>query len=277
MKPKGPVLVLDLFPEERRELLALLSGLPAEAWEAATVCAGWSVKDLAAHILADDLGNLARGRDGHGSSSFTAPPSWDELVIFINEQNEDWVRTMRRLSPRLLVELLGFSGERLVAYFRGLDPMAPGFSVSWAGPGPHAWWLHVAREYTERWMHQEQVREAVGAPGLRGRRLFHPVLDTFVHALPHTYRDMPAPEGTHVRLTVTGDAGGAWSLVRHGGRWDLYDEMEAAPASTVTLDEDTAWRLFTKGIDRDTARARMTCEGDQELGQMVLSTLAIIA
>ena len=72
----------------------------------------------------------------------------------------------------------------MLAYFRSLDPIAPGWEVSWAGPGAAPWWLHIAREYTERWAHQEQIREAVGAGGLHGRRLFAPVLDTFVHALP---------------------------------------------------------------------------------------------
>jgi hypothetical protein len=108
-------------------------------------------------------------------------------------------------------------------------------------------------------------------------RLFHPVLATFVRALPHTYRDVSAAEGTHVRLTISGDAGGAWSVVMHDGRWGLYDGVETPPAATVTLDEETAWRLFTKGVAPGEARARATVEGDAGLGAAAFDVVAIIA
>lgn len=35
---------------ERSELAAVLAGLPDHLWEAATLCAGWRVRDVAAHI-----------------------------------------------------------------------------------------------------------------------------------------------------------------------------------------------------------------------------------
>lgn len=198
------------------------------------------------------------------------------MVRFINEQNEAWVRACRRLSPRVLIEELESSGERVLAYFRTLDLGAQGWEVSWAGPGAAPWWLHIAREYTERWAHQEQIRDAVGTDGLRGRRLFAPVLDTYVHALPHTYRDVRAEEGTRLRFVITGEAGGEWSLVRQGGRWALLEGVEQEPVAVVTLDEDTAWRLFTKGIDREAVRERLTVEGDVALSAPLLDAVAII-
>lgn len=277
MTPKPPVIVLDLFPEERRRLLSLLAELSPEQWQADTACPGWSVKDLAAHLLADDLGRLARGRDGYVTETFSTSPSWAELVAFVNRRNEEWVAALRRLSPRVLIDLLGWSGEQLLAHFRSLDLRATGGPVSWAGPEPAPQWLDTAREYTERWVHQQQIRDAVGVSGLRERRLFHPVLDTFAHALPHAYRDIAAPEGTHVRLIVTGDAGGVWSLVRRGHRWRLFVNVETPAVSAVTLDEDLAWRLFSKGVDANAAQRRTSIEGDHALGAVVLRARAIIA
>src|SRR5262245_8993021 len=275
--PKPPVIVLDLFAEERRHLLSLLDGLTAEQWHAPTVCPGWSVKDLAAHLLGDDVNRIAGGRDGYQPSGLAGPLAWDELVAFLNHRNEEWVVALRRLSPRLLVELLDSSGDRVEAYFRSLDPMEPGDPVDWAGPGPAPRWLDIGREYTERWVHQEQIRDAIGAVGLRDPRLFHPVLDVFVHALPHAYRDVAAAEGTHVELVITGVAGGSWSLVRHRRRWGLFAGVDAPRASIVTLDPDTAWRLFTKGVDAATARRRVIIEGDRDLGAVALGAVAIIA
>ena len=280
LRELAPVLTVDLFPEERAALVELLSSLSNEDWGTPTVCPGWSAKDIAAHLLGDDAGRLSRGRDAFSAAAFT---SFDrdtfeaELLAFINRQNEAWVEAARRLSPRLLIYLLRWSGEETPRYFESLDLYALGEPVSWAGPEPAPVWLDVAREYTERWLHQQQIRDAVGKPGLKERRLFAPVLDTFVRALPHTFRDVVAPAGTHVRLTITGDAGGEWSLVRGEGGWRLYAEADGQPQAIIALDQETAWRLFTKGISRDEALATATISGERALGLKVLDTVSIIA
>ena len=35
---------------ERRDLAAILAGLPPEAWDAPTLCQGWRVREVVAHI-----------------------------------------------------------------------------------------------------------------------------------------------------------------------------------------------------------------------------------
>src|SRR5207248_56014 len=98
MKQPQPILVGDLSPEILDALLDLLTGLSSTEWAAPTVCPGWSVQDLAAHLLGDDVGMLSGRRDAYGRAS--APiASWAELVAFINSQNAEWVRTARRISP----------------------------------------------------------------------------------------------------------------------------------------------------------------------------------
>ena len=285
MKPLEPVLTLHLFPEERAALLKLLASFTAPKWEQPTVCSGWSVKDIAAHLLADDLGRLARGRDRHAAAAFAPSTPEDvetQLLEFINHQNESWVAAARRLSPRLLVDLLRWSGDETQTYFQSLDMFATGEPVSWAGPEPAPVWLDIAREYTERWLHQAQIRDAVSAPILMQPRLFLPVLDTFVRALPRTFRDVYRPQGTHIRLLVaqigeTGSPPLQWSLVREATRWSLFDSATFEPSATVRMDADTAWRLFTRGLTKPEAAARTTITGDETLGEKLLDTVSIIA
>ncbi len=279
LKPLEPVLIVHLFPEERQRLLELLRTLADDEWDTPTVCPGWSVKDIALHLLADDIGRLSRGRDAFGPAAFVPKGERDfesELLDFINHQNEIWVEAAHRISPRLLCDLLRFMGDETQRYFESLDLFAMGEPVSWAGLDPAPVWLDIAREYTERWLHHQQIRDAVGRPGLNEPRLFAPVLDTFVRALPHTFRDVQAPTGTQVRFTVTGDAGGVWTLVQEG-RWMLYRGESADSRATVTMEADTAWRLFTKGISREVALARTEITGDRSLGLRVLDTVSIIA
>jgi len=276
MQPLGPVDTIDLFAPERAALVAVLEALAPDAWAAPTVCEGWSVKDIAAHIIADDLLNVSTRRDGYRAGYFDAP-SWAALLAFINAQNEAWVGAMRRLSPQLVCELLRFSGERFEAAMRARDPDATGDPVSWAGPEPAPVWLDVAREYTERWLHQQQIRDAVGIPGVKERALFAPVLDTFARALPYTYRDVVAPNGTCVRLAIEGEAGGEWWLVRAGDSWGLCAGVDQPADATLTLEQETAWRLFTKGISPQDAKARARLDGGVALAEVALGMVSIIA
>lgn len=279
LQPLPRVETVSLFPELRGELLALLRALSPAEWDRETVCAGWSVKDIAAHLLADDLGRLSWGRDNYVSPSFATGLDLSTLAGFvaaIDRQNAVWVEAARRLSPGVSIELLGVSGAWVDAYFANLDLDALGMPVDWAGPEPAPVWLDVAREYTERWVHQQQIRDAVGKPGLKERRWLAPVLETFARALPRALADADVPEGTAVRLIVTGEAGGEWVARRNGGVWQLGTAPGLADAATVTLDQEIAWRLFTKGVTRDVARGSTKKEGDADLGERVLGTVAIL-
>jgi len=203
-------------------------------------------------------------------------------VRFINDLNAEWVAAARRLSPRVLTDLLAATSPALCDLLAGLDPFAPAaFGVSWAGEETSPNWFDVAREYTERWHHQQQIRDATGRPGLTGRRHLHPVLDAFLRALPHRYRQVAASAGSRLEVDIAGEAGGRWTLRREDGGWRLYrgfDEVATEAATTVVrLDQDAAWRLFTKGLNRRSAEERVAVEGDRRLAEPLLDTVSVIA
>ncbi len=274
MREPEPIIVVDLFPEVLDGLLEVLTSLSPSEWDAATVCRGWTVKDIALHLLGGDISLLSRKRDDHKFSG-SAIKQWGELVDLINELNDTWVKATRRLSPRLVCDMLRFTGPQVNDYFATLDPHAVGDPVDWAGAGPAPVWLDLAREYTEKWHHQQQIRDAVGRPGLKEKRYFAPLLDTFVRALPRTFSDTPAPDGTVVALSITGDAGGRWFLLRKDEGWKLYLDLNVEPQAEVSLDQDIAWRLFTKGVSGDESKARIS--GDESLGRKILDTVSVIA
>jgi uncharacterized protein (TIGR03083 family) len=271
-----PIIVAELFPEVLDALLVLLSDLSPEDWARPTACARWSVKDVALHLLGDEVGILSRKRDGFSPASGSVK-DWDELVSLINHLNEIWVEAARRISPRLLCDLLEMVGAQSCAYLISVDPYAVGGAVSWAGPEPAPVWLDLAREYTERWLHQRHIRDAVGRPGLKEPRFFDPVLEAFVRALLHTFRTIHAPDGTLVMLTISGDAGGVWSLSRDQSAWNLYLGVGQGADAQVIMDQEVAWRLFTRGIRPDEALPKVTIMGDTSLGRKVLDTVAVIA
>lgn len=278
LHPMEPTLVHDLFPPLHAELIALLRGLRADDWNRSTLCARWSVHDIAAHLLDDDLRRLSFHRDGHRPPAGPQGPGEAALAAFINRLNAEWVTAAQRLSPRIIVDLLELTGPQVSALFASLDPFAPAhFGVSWAGEEQSANWFDVGRDYTERWLHQQQIRVAVGAPGLLERRWLGPVLDLFMRSLPHAYRAVGRTDGQAIGVEITGEAGGKWTLCREAGQWLLYRGSVAHPDATVTMTDDTAWRLFSKALKTDAERARIALGGDQALGAPILGALGIIA
>jgi uncharacterized protein (TIGR03083 family) len=271
-----PVLVVDLFPEILESLIALLSGFTPGDWARPTVCAGWSVKDVALHLLGIEVGNLSRRRDGQVSSERPAQ-NWNELVGVIKDWNETWVESTRRISAPLLIDLLDHSGRQWCEFGRKLNPFAPGGAVSWAGPEPAPVWLDLAREYTERWHHQQHIRDAVGRPGLKQPRYLAPALATFSRGLPHAFEKAAAVEGTTITLEISGESGGRWTIERTNEAWKLYAGAPERATARAALDEDTAWRLFTRGISPAQAKSRVKLGGNLTLAQQILETVSIIA
>src|SRR5581483_6449392 len=266
MNPVEPIIVADTFAALHAELLSLLSSLSAEDWDKPTVAGAWTVKDIAAHLLDSDVRRLSFQRDGMpllGPDS--AIDGYRDLVDFLNQLNAEWVRAAKRISPKLLIEFLAVTGDQVAGLFKSLDPDGPAiFSVAWAGEEVAPNWFDIAREYTEKWHHQQQIRDAVGAPGLASRKWLFPVLDTFLRGLPHTYRDVKADDGVRILFTVTGEAGGEWTLARGNGVWKLYAGSCTDAVCEVRLDQDTAWRMMTKGISREEAAARAEITGRKE-------------
>jgi len=278
LTPVAPVFLVDLLPALHTELMGLLRGLRAADWARPTACALWSVKDIAAHLLDTSLRRLSYGRDRLDPAPDVSVTTHADLVAYLNRLNAEWVAAARRLSPRILMDMLDLTAPQLHAFFSSLDPYAPAaFGVAWAGEVTSPNWFDIGREYTERWLHQQQIREAVGAPGLTARKWLHPTLDIFVRALPFTYRDVEAAVGRSLRFQVLGDAGGVWTLARVRDGWRLLLGSDEAAVTRVTMGQETAWKLFSKGLSKEDARKSVRIEGDLSLGQPVLRSLAVMA
>ena len=150
-----------LLPRLRGELTALLASLPGGDWAHPTPCPGWSVHDLAAHLLGVELGNVSVRRDRWE----LGPGEGEDLDGWLNRFNQQWVDAAQRISPALLIELINVAGLRFEEHVATLDLDAAGGPVEWAtGSDPAPVWLDVAREYMERYVHQEQIRRATGRP-----------------------------------------------------------------------------------------------------------------
>jgi uncharacterized protein (TIGR03083 family) len=260
-------------------LLKLLKGLSPADWERRTVLPTWRVKDIVAHLVDTALRRLSGGRDGYRpAGQGPAIHDYTDLVRHVGSIADEWVAAMSRLSPAVLIDLLEHFEPQLHSHFRALDPGATArASVAWAGEAQSSVWFDVAREYTERWHHQMQIREALSDLTIQKPALYRPVLETFMRALPHHYRDIAAADGTTVRITVAGEAGASWYLERKNDAWLLTLAPHSGETAFAEMRQESAWKIFTR-FGRETVPSQhVRTGGDEGLASHVLTMVCIIA
>jgi uncharacterized protein (TIGR03083 family) len=269
-----PIDVLPYFSKEEQALMTLLGALTDEDWTRPTRCAGWSVKDVAAHLLGDKVGRLSRGRDGHEPEG---PRPGEAFPRFIDRLNEEWVVACRRLSTDVLLTMLYEFMGQTTEYWAKLDLDVLGEPVTWAGGEPAPRWLDAARDYSEFWIHHVQIREALEHTPLDAEYA-EPIADTLVRALPHTLRDVDARVGKQVGYTVTGKGGGKWHARRERDGWvlDRGAPPSRTPLATVTTDLDTFWRLCTRNAKPADVADRIRTTGAENVFSAVLGMTSVI-
>lgn len=278
--PNQPFITIDvvhLLPVLNAKLITLLKSLTPDDWQKQTIAKLWTVKDVVAHLLDTNLRTLSMLRDNHFGEQADIN-SHQDLVDFLNQLNADWVKAMKRVSPQMLIALHEATGKTFCDYLLSLDPFDKALlAVDWAGESESKNWMAIAREYTEKWLHQQQIRDAVQQPGLMTRELFYPFMNIFMLALPHTYRSVTAADGTVVKVTITSDIGGSWFLLHTTGKWNLTKEESAKPATEIIMDPDIAWKLFSKSLRPEQVKEKITIDGDKVLGETALTMISVMA
>jgi hypothetical protein len=183
---------------------------------------------------------------------------------------------MSGVSPQIICELIRRYDPELVRLFEALDPDALGLGVVWAGEWESRIWFDIAREYTEKWHHQQQLRDATDRPPLYEPGLCLPVLQTFARGLPFAYRGLQASSGTAISISA-GLPGGEWTLRRIGNDWALWARADKNSATSIVVSADALRRLWTKGITPEEARRHAQIRGDNAHADPLFGFVAIMA
>ena len=273
--PLAPCFTAHLFRPLAAELIQLLRSLETSEWQLQTVAPKWKVRDVAAHLLDVDLRRIAVNRDGHFPPMDKPPANDREITELVNALNAGGVSFGARLSPRLIADLLAVTGGWVADLMEALPPHGKAvFSVSWAGQAESEHWMDIGREYTERWHHQMQIRDAASRPLLLlEERWLQPLLDISVRALPYAYRSVTRDPGTALTLIVDGPPLAAWTLTRGDRGWQIGAGAAKHSEVVVRVAADTAWRiLYNAPFDREQVRI----EGDAALAAPLLNTRSVI-
>ncbi len=217
-----PIFTNELLKSCDDQMYQLLLGVKPSDWTHAAAYEDWTVKDVFSHLVDVTIRRLSSGRDGLRLPPDVPITSYSELVGFIDGLADNWVYATRRVSPRVLLMLFGTLKNELYDYFISCDPFGEGIPVAWAGENRSTIWFDQAREYTEHWIHQQQIRAALSLPPIIGREHWEAVVDISIRCLPMAYKNVHCPEGTALGITVTGEVSKEYCLVREVLNWKLY-------------------------------------------------------
>jgi hypothetical protein len=285
-----PIETIELFTPLNEALFELMDSLQDDEWLINSPIAGRTVKDLFSHILDGTLRRLSYQRDGfQDTSRQISIESYRDLVTYIQKLNTEWISSTRRLSPRILRDLLKVSEPQLAEFFTTLDPFTPApFSVAWAGEDVSANWFDIAREFTEKWHHQMQIRRALDRPLLLDTMYVRPFYQTCLLGLPRALSKITdAEEGMRVRVSITGNTRVDRITVMKHGVWrnlegfaldSMLQDRSIRYDAEVAIPEDVAWILFTNtDRNKEAYHSSITASGRRELIDAVLDMVTVMS
>ena len=247
-------------------------GLSDEQWDAGTGCQGWMVRDHVAHVVGTERMLL-------GDAS---PPPVDPMPAYVHnpigEMNEAWVAE-RRATPGtdLLAELEAVTRRRL-AQLDGFEPER--FDVvGWSPIGDVPYRQFMEIRAFDCWIHEQDVRRAVGRPDGRGGAGEAITVRRLTQALPYVVgRQAGAPDGTSVRWHLEDGQVRELGVAVEGGRGRALEEVPADPTVTISLHTETLWRLGAGRVAGAEALRTGLVEigGDAEIGRRILDCMNIV-
>ncbi|MGH9063046.1 MAG: maleylpyruvate isomerase family mycothiol-dependent enzyme [Acidimicrobiales bacterium] len=216
--------IADELTETWGAIEALCSRCGPAGWQCATDCPGWTVQDVVAHLLGTESALLGRSVPETDGTPF---PTYVHNAV--GETNERWVRARRDLpGASVLEEFRAVAAERAEALRAMTEEELAAHSWTPAGPGTYAD-LMMIRVF-DSWVHEQDIRRALGHPGHLAGPPAERSLDQVQRASPYIVaKKAGAPDGSHVVFEVRGPTERRWGVVVVGAR--------GQPA-TATIDAD---------------------------------------
>jgi uncharacterized protein (TIGR03083 family) len=265
--------VIGLLEEEWTRLDELCSSLDEADWSRPTDCPGWTVQDQLAHVIGTESMLAGRATPPADDATLGAEHVHNEIGRF----NEAWVSSLRERTPaEVLAVFRSLMAERL-DQLRGypserFDEVGP----SPVGQVPYREFMRVRAMDT--WVHEQDIRRAVGRSGHQRGPVVEVALERFVAAMPFVVgKKAGAPEGSSVRFDLHGEAARTFAVVMEGGRGRVTPEPPPDPAATLSMPAETWWCLCLGRWDVARARSEgLSMAGDQDLGRKVAEQLTFM-
>jgi len=257
---------VDVWWQAVNDFLDLLEQVPEAEWSTPTDLAGWDVKACAAHTA--HLEGILAGNPEE-TAEVGEPPHVTGLMGLYTEIG---VVNRRDASPdAILKEIREVVTRRHTALLA--DPPTDGDAKPEPiFPGvPWSWRRLLRNRPLDVWMHEQDVRRAVGRPGNLDSTPARHTAEYLAESLGYVLgKKVGAPVGTSLVLNMAGSPPFGFEIDENSRGQRVTPP--ASPTVTLRMDLESFIRLAGGRCEAEPGKVRV--EGDQELGERVLASLA---
>lgn len=261
---------VEALAEVWASIADLLGSLTDAQWQLPSPLPGWDVHDNVAHIAGAEAMLLGRPVPDIDVDRTVAEHVRNDIGAF----NEAWVVSMRGRPPaEMLAEFEGLADARLAALraMTGAEWSAESFTP--AGRSTYGRFMQI--RVFDCWLHEQDIRDAVGVPGHQNGLAVEVTLDELSLAMGFVVGKR-AGLGAGRSITLALTDGGAVVREIHvevGERATVVDALAAPATATLTMPIGVMTRLAAGRIRADDARDQVAVVGDQATATAVLDNL----
>jgi uncharacterized protein (TIGR03083 family) len=261
--------VTDLLIEQWQVIDSLLSSLDGDGWFSPTDLPGWTVHDVTAHLIGTE--SLLSGIEPPttGVNVHGLPHVHNEIGAF----NEQWVEGLRRVpAPKLLERYREITSARTSTLRNLSESDWNAESSTPVGPAPYGRFMRI--RLFDCWLHELDIRDAVGAPGDEGGPRAEMAFKEISSSLGFVVgKRGKAPDGSRITFDLSGPLARELHIAVDG-RAALVPVLDGPPTVTARMSSPLFTRLACGRVHAADHLDEITIEGDHSLGKRILDNLA---
>jgi uncharacterized protein (TIGR03083 family) len=258
---------VEVWWQAVNDFLDLLETLPEEAWTTPTDLPGWDVRAVASHTA--HLEGILAGAPEE-TADVGEPP---HVTGFLGAYTEIGVVNRRDASPDAIInEIRAAATKRHTQLLDDPPEDADALPSPIFGGVPWTWRTLLRNRPLDIWMHEQDVRRAVGRPGGMDTPPAKHTAEYLAESLGYVLvKKVGAPAGTTLVLDMAGSEPFAFT-VNDAGRGERLADVPARPTVTLRMDRESFVRLAGGRCDAEPGSVGV--EGDAELASRIVASLA---
>lgn len=268
MSDEPRLTVVECLSKEWETIEELLSGLGDEDW-AAPALPGWTVQDAVAHLV---------GTESMLSGETPPTPDFDvsELEHVRNQiavANELWVEAYRNKQGSQVLDAFRDVTARRREALAGMS-QEQFEEASWTPVGPGTYERFMEIRVFDCWVHEQDIRDAIGRPGHESGPCAEASLNEIVRALGFIVgKKAGAPDGSSVTFELTGPMERTIHVLVEG-RAEVVPQLKGEATATLRLSSNLFMRLACGRLNPEAHLEEIEMDGDLDLARQVATNLA---
>ena len=246
----------------------LLEKVPAEQWSTPTDLAGWDVHACAAHVA-----HIEAVLSGAPEETIDLQPS-EHVTSLTQAYTEQGVVARRDATPDELINEIRESATKRRTFLL-TDPPTDATEMPPRTPGDVPWnWETLLRNRPlDVWMHEQDVRRALGEPGAMDCAAAVHTADYLLEGMAMVLaRRAGAPHGSTLVVSVEGHAPAAFG-VSDTGRGGALTEVPDQPTVQLAMDRESF--VVLAGGRRTPDQVPVSVTGDRDLAARILAGMTM--